>query len=209
MINNILSTLPVSNTTAERKKIYCSQRSISDSKVKISEVVVNFDILIKHLNDNLKFGTDFLIAACPNGYGGFRPSRSKGRSLAVALEIEKRCQIILGRPQDRDFFLKEDRYPSENAKQKPVFYASDAHKIENIGLMYSWVKAKPTFEGLRQAIIEPDLRVQQTDNFVENNYIKPWFKSVALGGKVFLGEKISFFKRVLKKMPNKPINTVA
>ncbi|BDA18720.1 hypothetical protein KAM345_026340 [Aeromonas caviae] len=91
-----------------------------------------------------------MIAACPNGYGGFRPDTKEGRSLAVAIEIEKRCQIILGRPQDRSFFLNKERY--EGAKQKPVFYASDAHKIASIGTMYSWVKAKPTFEGLRQAI---------------------------------------------------------
>jgi len=199
-INNILSTLLISNTTHDGKSIYCSQQSFTDSDAKISEATVKFDSLIDHLNNNLKFGVDFLIAACPNGYGGFRPDMKEGRSLAVALEIEKRCQIILGRPQDRIFFLKEDRYPS--AKQKPVFHASDSHKLETIGIMYSWVKAKPTFEGLRQAIIEPDLRVQQTDDFVENKYIKPWFKSVELGGKVFTGEEITFFSQTIPLNPN-------
>ncbi|MDO6681220.1 hypothetical protein Q4551_02875 [Oceanobacter sp. 5_MG-2023] len=199
-INSILSTLPISNTTSDGKHIYCSQKSFADSQTKISEAIVKFDSLITHLNNNLKFGVDFLIAACPNGYGGFRPDMTEGRSLAVALEIEKRCQIILGRPQDRNFFLKEDRYPS--AKQKPVFHASDAHKLEDIGTMYSWVKAKPTFEGLRQSIIEPDLRVQQTDDFVENTYIKPWFKSVELGGKVFAGEDINFFSQTIPLNPN-------
>lgn len=199
-INTILSTLPISNTTAEGKHIYCSQQSFSDSKIKASEAIVKFDSLIDHLNNNLKFGVDFLIAACPNGYGGFRPDMSEGRSLAVALEIEKRCQIILGRPQDRDFFLKKNRYPT--AKQKPVFHASDAHKLGTIGTMYSWVKAKPTFEGLRQSIIEPDLRVQQTDDFVEKTYIKPWFRSVELGGKVFAGEDINFFSQTIPLNPN-------
>ncbi|ENQ4671543.1 TPA: DNA repair protein [Vibrio cholerae] len=199
-INTILSTLPISNTTAERKSIYCSQLSLSDAQTKISEVMVNFDGLIQHLNRNLKFGVDFLIAACPNGYGGFRPDVTEGRSLAAALEIEKRCQIILGRPQDRPFFLDQNRYQS--AIQKPVFFASDSHKLEEIGKKYSWVKAKPTFEGLRQAIIEPDLRVQQTDDFVEKTYIKPWFKSVELGGKVFEGEEITFLSQKIPLNPN-------
>jgi len=199
-INSILSTLPISNTTAERKKIYCSHQSFTDVQAKISEATVKFDSLIDHLNSNLKFGVDFLIAACPNGYGGFRPDMTEGRSLAAALEIEKRCQIILGRPQDRMFFLTEDRYPS--AKQKPVFCTSDSHKLEKIGTIYSWVKAKPTFEGLRQVIIEPDLRVQQTDDFVENKYIKPWFKSVELGGKVFEGEEITFFSQTIPLNPS-------
>ncbi|MGY4107180.1 TrlF family AAA-like ATPase [Aeromonas encheleia] len=199
-INTILSTLPISNTTSGSKKIYCSQTSFTDSKIQTSEATVKFDLLIEHLNHNLKFGVDFLIAACPNGYGGFRPDMKEGRSLAVALEIEKRCQIILGRPQDRTFFLNQDRYPG--AKQKPVFHASDAHKIESIGTMYSWVKAKPTFEGLRQAIIEPDLRVQQTDDFVENTYLKPWFKSVELGGNIFTGEEITFYSQKIPLNPN-------
>lgn len=199
-INDILSMLPISNTTVDGKHIYCSQQSFIDSQTTTSESFVKFDSLIDHLNNNLRFGTDFLIAACPNGYGGFRPDMKEGRSLAVALEIEKRCQIILGRPQDRDFFLNKERYPS--AKQKPVFHASDAHKLENIGTMYSWVKAKPTFEGLRQAIIEPDLRVQQTDDFVENTYIKPWFKSIELNGKIFAGENISFFSQTIPLNPN-------
>lgn len=199
-INTILSTLPISNTTTERKSIYCSQQSLSDAQAKISEVMVNFDSLIQHLNRNLKFGVDFLIAACPNGYGGFRPDVTEGRSLAAALEIEKRCQIILGRPQDRSFFLDQNRYQS--AIQKPVFFASDSHKLEEIGTKYSWVKAKPTFEGLRQAIIEPDLRVQQTDDFVEKTYSKPWFKSVELSGKVFEGEEITFFSQKIPLNPN-------
>lgn len=199
-INSILSTLPISNTTSDGKKIYCSQESFTDSKVKTSEATVKFDLLIEHLNHNLKFGIDFLIAACPNGYGGFRPDTKEGRSLAIAIEIEKRCQIILGRPQDRSFFLSKERY--EGAKQKPVFYASDAHKIASIGTMYSWVKAKPTFEGLRQAIIEPDLRVQQTDNFIEKQYLKPWFKSVELGGNIFSGEEISFYSQKIPLNPN-------
>jgi len=199
-INDILSTLPLSNTTSDGKSIYCSQKSVTDYQAKLYETIVKFDSLIEHLNKNLRFGVDFLIAACPNGYGGFRPEITEGRSYAVALEIEKSSQIILGRPQDRDFFLKEDRYLS--AKQKPVFYASDSHNMETVGTIYSWVKAKPTFEGLRQSIIEPDLRVQQKDDFVEKQYIKPWFKSVELGGKVFSGEEISFFSQTIPLNPN-------
>lgn len=199
-INNVLSTLPISNTTHTMKSIYCSRQSFNDSQAQISDVVVKFDVLIEHLNKNFIFGEEFLIAACPNGYGGFRPDMTEGRSHAVAIEIEKRCQIILGRPQDRKFFLNEGRYPT--AQQKPVFYASDSHDLETIGTKYSWVKAKPTFEGLRQAIIEPDLRVQQTDDFVEKTYVKPWFKSVELGGKAFEGEEIAFSSQTIPLNPN-------
>lgn len=199
-INDVMSNLPISNTTRDGKSIYCSQQSFAELSAKTSEVVVEFDSLINHLGKNLRFGVDFLIAACPNGYGGYRANINEGRSNAVALEIEKRCQIILGRPQDRLHFLNEKRYQS--AKMKPVFYASDAHSLEAVGSIYSWVKAKPTFEGLRQAIIEPDLRVQQSDDFVENKYIKPRFKSVELDGEIFADEEVTFSKQKIPLNPN-------
>lgn len=199
-INDTLSTLQITNTTNATKSIYCSAKSFADSQMKPSEAVVDFELLVTHLNKNLKFGVDFLVAGCPNGYGGFRSSPKGGRSQAIALEIEKKCQIILGRPQDRDYFLSANRYLG--AQEKPVFYASDAHKLDDVGSMYSWVKAKPTFEGLRQAIIEPDLRVQQTDDFTEKTYIKPWFKSISLAGEVFYGESITFNSQKIPLNPN-------
>jgi len=199
-INRVISTLPLVNTTPDEKTIYCSKDSLSAASTKLEHVVIDFTALIKHLNSHLKFGVDYLIAGCPNGYGGFRPNAGEGRSLAIANEIERKCQILLARPQDREYFLNTDRY--EKAIAKPVFYCSDAHKIEDIGKNYCWVKAKPTFEGLRQAIIEPDLRVQQNDSFIENTYIKPKFKTIKLGGKIFDGEDLQFDDQEIELNPN-------
>lgn len=198
-INKVLSTLPIVNTTADGKTIYCTHQSFVDSSISTSDALIDANKLVDHLKLNLKFGVDFLIAACPNGYGGFRPDMTEGRSLALALEIEKKCQIILGRPQDREFFLKE-RY--DGSKLKPVFVGSDAHKIESVGASYSWVKAKPTFEGLRQALIEPEDRVQQTNDFTENTYIKPRFKSITIGGIIFPGQTIQFSPQTIPLNPN-------
>ncbi|TVU70532.1 TrlF family AAA-like ATPase [Cobetia crustatorum] len=199
-INEVMSYLTVENTTSDSRPIYLSKSSFSNSGLKVEAATVNFNMLVEHLNKSLKFGVDYIIAACPNGYGGFRPNMNVGRSLAIAFEIEKKCQVILARPEDRDFFLKEDRYDS--AIQKPVFYASDAHKFSDIGSKYSWVKSKPTFEGLRQVIIEPDQRVQQSDDFVDRTYIKPFFKSISLEGKVFMDGQVSFVKQNIPLNPN-------
>lgn len=59
--------------------------------------------------------------------------------------------------------------------------ASDAHRIEEIGRNFSWIKADPTFEGLRQALIEKD--------------------------RVYLGEKPEVLKRV-NLNPNRYIKTL-
>lgn len=58
---------------------------------------------------------------------------------------------------DEEFYLK--------AFSKPSILTSDAHKFEDIGCRYTWIKADPTFEGLKQILYEPESRVKiQEDN---------------------------------------------
>lgn len=199
-INDVMSKLLITNTTTNGHNVYCSENSLSGTGIQIHEVTVDFKQLLSHLSSSLHFGLDYLIAVCPNGYGGFRPNMSEGRSLALAIEIEKNGQILFGRSTDRNFFLDTTRY--ENAQPKPVFVSSDAHQVSDIGSKYSWVKAKPTFEGLRQAIIEPSERIQQTDDFIEMTYIKPKFKTVEIGGTIFQGQEITFAHTILPLNPN-------
>ena len=39
--------------------------------------------------------------------------------------------------------------------KKPSITASDAHEIKDIGYKYTWIKADPTFDGLKQVLFEP------------------------------------------------------
>ena len=58
---------------------------------------------------------------------------------------------------DEEFYL--------NTFSKPSIITSDAHKYEDIGCKYAWIKADPTFEGLKQIMFEPGTRVKiQEDN---------------------------------------------
>jgi hypothetical protein len=52
---------------------------------------------------------------------------------------------------ERDFYLE--------TFNKPSIVSSDSHKLSNIGEKYTWIKADPTFEGLKQIIYEPEERV--------------------------------------------------
>jgi len=202
-INDIMSKFILATTaTGTGHNVYCSKSSLNSAGKRIEDITVDFEKLRNHLNSSLKFGIDFLIAVCPNGYGGFRPDGTKGRSLDIAIEIEKHGQIILGRKEDRDFFLKDNRY--KGSLSKPVFVCSDAHSMNNLGEGscgvgdgYTWVKAKPTFEGLRQVVIEPDGRVQQTDDFIEKTYIKPYFKAVKINGTMFEDQEIKFLSTTI------------
>jgi ABC-type cobalamin/Fe3+-siderophores transport system ATPase subunit len=208
-INEALSRFEVVNTGGFQQAIYCCNSSFTQNGIQPSDVIVDFDKLIEHMKKSFRFGVDYLIAVCPNGYGGFRPNAKEGRSIAAAIEIEKKGQLLLGNKDDREFFLHYlERY--EGAVPKPVFCCSDAHGFTSdpqngrfsVGENYTWVKAKPTFEGLRQALIEPEVRVQQTDDFIEQTFIKPRFTSIQLGGDIFTGQAIQFQPQTIPLNPN-------
>lgn len=59
--------------------------------------------------------------------------------------------------------LSPEQFRLEFKSLKPCLHGSDAHRLEDIGLpaegRYCWVKADPTFEGLKQVLYEPRERV--------------------------------------------------
>ena len=56
---------------------------------------------------------------------------------------------------------------------KPSVLASDAHNVSEVGTRYTWIKADPTFDGLRQITYEPHERVSITETRPErkNDYL--------------------------------------
>ncbi|GMM90683.1 TrlF family AAA-like ATPase [Vibrio fortis] len=189
-INGVMSKLRVKNTTLTHGAIYCEQASLQQHGVKVEEVMIDYAELEEHLSQNFKRGIDYLMVVCPNGYGGFRPDIKEGRSLALAKEIDKFGDLIFGSTErDREFFLSGR---GSNLPPKPVFSCSDAHAMQDIGTQYSWVKARTTFEGLRQVLIEPEERIQIVDDFVERSFQKPHFKSISLNGTLFPGQTLQF-----------------
>ncbi|GIU42997.1 DNA repair ATPase [Shewanella sairae] len=189
-INDVMSKLRVKNTTLTHGAIYCEQASLKHHAVKVEEVIIDYAELEEHLSQNFKRGIDYFMVVCPNGYGGFRPDIKEGRSLALAKEIDKFGDLIFGTTEnDRAFFLSSR---GSNLPPKPVFSCSDAHAMQDIGTLYSWVKARRTFEGLRQVLIEPEERIQIVDDFVERSFQKPYFKSISLNGTLFPSQTLQF-----------------
>ncbi|MFP1824511.1 TrlF family AAA-like ATPase [Lonsdalea quercina] len=198
-INDVLSRLPLKLTGDSGKTIYCSEKDVQDSGERIDTILVDFKQLIEHLNSALKPCHDYLLAVCPNGYGGYRPD-SSGRSKAVATWIDRQGQIIFGGPRDREFFLKTDRY--DGAAIKPVFCCSDAHRSEDIGCGYTWVKALPTFEGLRQAMLEPEGRLRLDHDSPALQLPKVHFCRLDVEGSIFDGQSIRFKKLSIPLNPD-------
>lgn len=160
LFSNTVSTQNITNFLGRLKTLdgnYCRDLKTVD----INDTPgVAIDTLKRALNsdEDIKYLRDYMIAACPRGQGNFRPLGGKnGRGKATARVIDEFSDILFGNAEDTEFFLDEDRH--EKAKAKPVFLCSDAHKIDDIGTKFSWVKSDVNFEGLKQTLYEPEKRV--------------------------------------------------
>ncbi len=73
---------------------------------------------------------------------------------------------------ERDFYLK--------TFNKPSIVCSDSHKLAVLGTKFTWIKADPTFEGLKQILYEPDMRIISGEK--EEKYLYPQIHSIQLKG---------------------------
>lgn len=196
-INEALSTLPIATTSVSGKKVFCSQKSLEQHGKDIASITVDYSAVCQHMNSQFAFFSEMVLAVCPNGYGGFRAG-TEGRSHEIATEFDKDGHIVLdgsemkGALNSRDYFLNTGRYAG--AVAMPVFRCSDAHDMDKIGTMFSWVKAKPTFEGLRQTLIEPAARLELDENWLHQRTVKVHFSNIEIEGKIFDGQSIKFKK---------------
>ena len=106
------------------------------------------------------------VSAGADGVSGFRRD---GAWAALRDEITRFSQIMFsGRPGEREFWLGMGSAVDRETVirlggPKPCIHGSDAHEIAKMflpdGARFCWVKADPTFEGLRQVVYEPGDRV--------------------------------------------------
>jgi energy-coupling factor transporter ATP-binding protein EcfA2 len=106
------------------------------------------------------------VAAGKDGLSGFRRD---GAWTALRDEITRFSHILFsGRPAERDFWVgrgsaEEQQTMRRLGGPKPCVHGSDAHEMAKLlkpdGDRFCWIKADPTFEGLRQILYEPADRV--------------------------------------------------
>lgn len=175
---DIMNRVVINNIPDEN--IYLSRANLKEYDE--SEITVSLDDLKKILSQHLRPVEDYLIGACPTGYGNFRPNNSQ-RFINLATKIDKMCHFMFGNEGNREFYLNQD---PEEARIKlglspiPVFKGSDAHKLDDIGSCFTWIKADPTYEGLKQALYEPEARVKIQENNPEKNFTKLRIDSIEI-----------------------------
>lgn len=159
-VQDFLDSLELLMTTSRGKVERCTRDAIG--RLGADKVLVPLKELDEKLRKSFERLDDYVVVAACRGLGNFRPGASDSRGDTVAIEIDRMCDLIYGSAaDDRDFFLREDRY--DEAVPKPVLLCSDAHDSSSVGSRRTWIRANPTFEGLMQAVFEPNLRVRLDD----------------------------------------------
>ena len=155
-INTFLSNLDVHKAGGKVAKA----SMLTDTDLKSNSLYVDLETLIITLNDeSLGIGECVLCGFLSRGKGESRSAsimeRIWNNSAFVihSSDSEKNIQT------DYEFWTKDDSKPI-----KPIFQGSDAHKLDDIGNKFTWVKAQPTFEWLRQVAFNPAERTRFQDN---------------------------------------------
>ncbi|EJB45505.1 TrlF family AAA-like ATPase [Helicobacter pylori] len=134
-----------------------TEKKLADlEKDDFDKAVVNFDQLLECLEkESLKLRGKYLLGFLSRGHGNSRSSSNHKK-------IVKKAHFLIHSSNDQENLKKDREFWLEY--NKPLLQSSDAHKEEQIGNKYTWIKAEKTFEGLKQIIYEPKTRVSIDEN---------------------------------------------
>lgn len=157
-IHKVLSRVKIHN----RKDKFCNLEDIQE--LGLEAVCVDFETLISELNKSFEPIDDYIVICPYTGYGGFK-NDAKPRNCETEKKFDEYSHIIFGSKTFLSHFLNERIYSiGENTyshkQKKTILECSDAHSIDKVNEKFTWVKADPTFEGLKQVIFEPEQRTK-------------------------------------------------
>lgn len=149
-------------------------------KKAIGEFIVPFeelhDILSKKFFDNRVIVA--LSGKSQDGLSGLLNTDCNTHTLRK--QIGRMADVILSsNAKDIAYFLGESKDSNEMViatyrSLKPCIIGSDAHSLDKVGVFpndrITWIKADPTFEGLRQILFEPKERVRISDTMPDFKY---------------------------------------
>lgn len=162
-------------------------------------------------NDPMLNENSFIVVADRSGDGASGVRDSSLRALRE--ELYRRVDgIFSSTPSTCEYFLGRGADTAETVIQKygslkPCLHGSDAHTIETLCRpnqnRFTWIKADPTFEGLRQVIFEPKDRVRIQEKNPQDEFKRPYFSRFRIGaGPVFVGSQLQYDNSDILLNPN-------
>lgn len=148
----------------------------SDSKFLLDDVSVHFGDTCRGLREDGHFAGRFLIWIPYDEYGGIDNINPESDTLFKEGLVHDADILGSSNKGQADFFLwKSGKFTEDQCKKwfgrrKPCIKGSDSHNVnDELGKLkdqhskpadkYCWIKADPTFNGLKQIINEPEDRV--------------------------------------------------
>ena len=171
-----LQSLKTNKTTAEGRNVKASELQVTHD---FEEATTTREFIRAALEDVFgkpaDFSSDVLIITAANN-DGLRPERGKKRKLLLTDELDKFSHAFFGNSGNVHYYLSTDRYEdkSKTSIPKATVSGSDAHSLDDLHSRLgkasydadgkpvfepTWIKADPTFEGLKQILYEPSSRV--------------------------------------------------
>lgn len=139
--------------------------------------------------------------ACGDGASGVTTKESQNDALKNSI-YKLADMIFSSNSMDRLFFLGQKESVSAEkvihdcGSLKPCIHGSDAHDLNKLfnpdKQRYCWIKADPTFNGLKQIIYEPEARVMISSSMPETKANYQVIKSVSINNPLFSKEDIQF-----------------
>jgi ABC-type lipoprotein export system ATPase subunit len=182
-IHKFLQNLKTNKTVAGRLHVKASelQNSNDFEEATTTRTFIN-EAIIDTFGDKIDL-TEFLLIFTSANNDGIRTTtevvngkkRGVKRKALITDEVDKFSNGFFGNSRNSEHFLKTNRLENKNEfiEPKPVLTGCDAHSFtdfdSSVGKLVkngseiekepTWIKADLTFEGLRQILYEPELRV--------------------------------------------------
>jgi len=155
--------------------------------------VINFDHLLDVLNDDsLNIKDRYLIGFLSRGKGN-------SRSSSIYEKIATKSHFLIHSTDNSKNLIEDRKFWLEH--NKALVQSSDAHNLSQIGSKFTWIKADPTFEGLKQILYEPEDRVKIQESNPNENFPKQVFSEIKIHEtKIFEDGNVKF------KQQNIPLN---
>ena len=139
-----------------------------DNTIKKVEITTK-DLIKKVWNENIGLP---IFAHCCSDDGFFKRADNQSRKEILNLFCESKAFFCF-EIKNKINQIKEIKTKIKNLSRHelpiPIISSSDASNAGNVGSCITWIKADPNYEGLKQIIYEPDLRVKiQTENPTES-----------------------------------------
>ena len=192
--------------------------SVNDTSVAfrigVEQFAVDYTCIKKALSSKVLSGHYLIGVANGSRDGASGLCLHDSAMMANRQEIYRMSHLIFSaNPNDISYFLGKGVDSAESVilkcgSLKPCVRGSDAHSLNQIGKYDSdratWIKANPTFEGLKQVVFEPEERVRIQEKSPLLDFDKAFLTDVSIKEQtpVFVDDNDVFFEAT--KIPLNP-----